>query len=280
MTMTFVDILVTLLVCLLPRFVLSDINHQWRQDVVVVEKSPPGTIVCNVKELALTLAPDNKTRANKHLLRFQIKSSASTATVASSGNGSKLSEENFKINETTGELATRRSLDRDRLCPGLELCSSQLDVQVEKVVALILNKAPLMQCQVYKQKTVFTNVNVSLQWSHQDHDYCNVMTFVLRYVITCCHLKTPQQVTPVEYFQVIGINITLLDVNDHAPTFPSNESRIFLSSNSRKGQLLQLPFALDPDEGRNGSVGYELVGLGNDTLNELDDFLSLEVGAA
>lgn len=83
-----------------------------------------------------------------------------------------------------------------------------------------------------------------------------------------------------EYYQVIGINITLLDINDHAPTFPSNESRIFLSTNSRKGQLLQLPFALDPDEGRNGSVWYELLGVGNDTLHDLDGFLSLEVGAA
>lgn len=131
--MTFVDVLV---IILLPRLVLSDTDHRWRQDAVVVEKSPPGTVVCNVKELALTLAPDNKTRVNKHLLRFRIKTSASSAT--SSGNGSKYSGEDFKINETTGELATKRFLNRDLLCPGLELCIARLDVQVCEETNLLI----------------------------------------------------------------------------------------------------------------------------------------------
>ncbi|XP_030768238.1 cadherin-89D isoform X4 [Sitophilus oryzae] len=57
----------------------------------------------------------------------------------------------------------------------------------------------------------------------------------------------------------VGIEVTLLDANDNSPTFiPANLYEFVVSTEAKKGDLVGLVRAIDPDLGTNGLVTYSL----------------------
>ncbi|KAK2165206.1 hypothetical protein LSH36_53g02016 [Paralvinella palmiformis] len=73
-----------------------------------------------------------------------------------------------------------------------------------------------------------------------------------------CILSFYIEVSPVEYFQIIKINVVILDINDNRPTFQQPRIHLSLSESTPVGSLLQVPMAYDPDSPANGIDHYEV----------------------
>ncbi|KAM8847836.1 protocadherin alpha-8-like isoform 9-T9 [Synchiropus picturatus] len=58
--------------------------------------------------------------------------------------------------------------------------------------------------------------------------------------------------------EVHYVNVEILDVNDHAPTFQDNETRLEISESALPGARFQLQRARDPDSGSNSVQTYKL----------------------
>lgn len=54
------------------------------------------------------------------------------------------------------------------------------------------------------------------------------------------------------------MSIEIVDVNDHAPTFPEKEKRLEISESALPGARYQLQAGRDPDDGTNSVQQYEL----------------------
>ncbi|XP_039201512.1 cadherin EGF LAG seven-pass G-type receptor 3 isoform X1 [Crotalus tigris] len=63
----------------------------------------------------------------------------------------------------------------------------------------------------------------------------------------------PSQRTPVR------IQVSVQDINDNAPVFPAEEFEIFVKENSIVGSVVAQITALDPDEGPNAQIMYQIV---------------------
>ena len=74
-----------------------------------------------------------------------------------------------------------------------------------------------------------------------------------------CVLDVDVAVSPGEYFQVLVVEIELLDVNDNTPTFPSTSMSCVIPESSLPGSTFTLLSASDVDSGENGIQGYELL---------------------
>ena len=85
-----------------------------------------------------------------------------------------------------------------------------------------------------------------------------------------CVLNVNVAVSPGEYFQVIIVEIELLDVNDNTPTFPSPSMTCVIPESSLPGSTFTLLSASDVDSVENGIQGYEL-------LTELRGIFELKV---
>lgn len=59
--------------------------------------------------------------------------------------------------------------------------------------------------------------------------------------------------------EMVQVEITVADVNDHAPRFPRDSVRLAISELSPPGSVFRLPAARDPDAGRFGTQGYSLL---------------------
>ncbi|KAK2165205.1 hypothetical protein LSH36_53g01012 [Paralvinella palmiformis] len=73
-----------------------------------------------------------------------------------------------------------------------------------------------------------------------------------------CILSLDVEVSPVEYFQIIKINVVILDINDNRPTFQQPRIHLSLAESTPVGSLLQVPMAYDPDSPANGIDHYEV----------------------
>ena len=81
---------------------------------------------------------------------------------------------------------------------------------------------------------------------------------VLCPTMVSCPMSFDVGVSPAQYFQVISVRIEILDLNDHAPTFPLNTSYINIMESILPGGSFQLPSASDPDSPANSVQRYEL----------------------
>ena len=66
-------------------------------------------------------------------------------------------------------------------------------------------------------------------------------------------------VQPVDYFEVIKVTLTLIDVNDNDPAFPELETTLHLSENAAPPVSFVLPSAIDPDSGLNTIQSYDII---------------------
>jgi len=75
-----------------------------------------------------------------------------------------------------------------------------------------------------------------------------------------CLAEFDVAIRPLEYFQIIKVAVEILDVNDHAPQFPTRriQHRLAESADPESSGIV-LPSAVDPDAGRNGVRKYEIV---------------------
>ena len=62
-----------------------------------------------------------------------------------------------------------------------------------------------------------------------------------------CQLKFDVAVSPAEHFQVISVNIEVMDTNDHTPVFPQEKVHLTILESSPPGTAFNLPAALDED---------------------------------
>lgn len=74
-----------------------------------------------------------------------------------------------------------------------------------------------------------------------------------------CLAQFDVAIKPIEFFQIVKIAIEIVDVNDHAPEFPTGHThhRIAESADPESSGIV-IPAAIDLDAGRNGVRMYEL----------------------
>lgn len=77
--------------------------------------------------------------------------------------------------------------------------------------------------------------------------------------------------------EVVQVDITITDVNDHAPRFSRASVRLNISELSPPGSAFRLPAAHDPDAASFGVQGYSLVGLPPPTI-DAGTFFQLRYG--
>ncbi|XP_014665412.1 PREDICTED: protocadherin-11 X-linked-like, partial [Priapulus caudatus] len=65
-------------------------------------------------------------------------------------------------------------------------------------------------------------------------------------------------VLPLRHFEIVRVQVEILDVNDHSPTFPQPELHVQISENARVGYTLLLEPAGDDDVLHNAALTYEL----------------------
>ena len=73
-----------------------------------------------------------------------------------------------------------------------------------------------------------------------------------------CELTVDVAITPAQYFQIVNVKVTIIDVNDNAPYFGKTKIVTKISELSLPGVKINLPMAQDPDMGVNGVQGYQL----------------------
>uniref|UniRef100_A0A5F9CXZ9 Protocadherin gamma subfamily A, 4 n=1 Tax=Oryctolagus cuniculus TaxID=9986 RepID=A0A5F9CXZ9_RABIT len=67
--------------------------------------------------------------------------------------------------------------------------------------------------------------------------------------------------------KILGVEVEILDVNDNAPSFGSEQREIKVAENESPGTRFPLPEAFDPDVGVNSLQGYQLSSNGHFSLD-------------
>jgi hypothetical protein len=73
-----------------------------------------------------------------------------------------------------------------------------------------------------------------------------------------CYFSLDIVVQPMRYFRIIRARVEILDVNDHAPTFPRPSVEHRISESAEQGASLPIDPAEDRDAGVNGQCEYRL----------------------
>ncbi len=68
---------------------------------------------------------------------------------------------------------------------------------------------------------------------------------------------------PVNYLEIIGVKINILDLNDHEPEFPEDRITFSVSETVMPGVSFILPPAQDPDSGNYGIQRYDIISSSN-----------------
>ena len=74
-----------------------------------------------------------------------------------------------------------------------------------------------------------------------------------------CLVNLDVAVGPVQYFQIIKINVTIRDINDNIPRFPQQSMSHEMLESTLPGSSFIIPAAQDPDSPPYGIHGYKLV---------------------
>jgi len=94
-----------------------------------------------------------------------------------------------------------------------------------------------------------------------------------------CVMRLDVAVRPLSVFRLITVAITLLDINDHSPTFPMARYQLNVSEAVPTGTALSLPLAEDRDVGINERLEYQLLSRPNDGVFQLVQSLNAADGS-
>ncbi len=78
--------------------------------------------------------------------------------------------------------------------------------------------------------------------------------------LTECFVNFNVLISPAKYFQVVKVNVQILDKNDNQPTFTTNVHYISTIETTLPGTAFPLPVAIDLDTGQNTIQRYKLYG--------------------
>ena len=73
-----------------------------------------------------------------------------------------------------------------------------------------------------------------------------------------CLIKFDVAVQPIQFFQIIKVQLEIIDINDNPPEFPQRRITHHISESAVPGKSFVIPAALDPDSGANAIQEYEL----------------------
>ncbi len=73
-----------------------------------------------------------------------------------------------------------------------------------------------------------------------------------------CDFLIDVAIGPAQFFRVINIKITILDMNDNRPKFTPEKIELKISESTLVGTKFSLPIAVDPDSEENGLQRYDL----------------------
>ena len=73
-----------------------------------------------------------------------------------------------------------------------------------------------------------------------------------------CKMNLDVVVQPFEFFQILKVHITILDLNDDDPSFPDDQIVLSISEGTTPGRSFPIPAADDLDSPRNGIQRYSL----------------------
>ena len=96
-----------------------------------------------------------------------------------------------------------------------------------------------------------------------------------------CDLELSISVKPLQYFQIIKVKIRVLDINDHAPSFPERLVTWSIPENKRIGSRFPVVSAEDQDHGVFGVQIYNMTSSSNkfrlDSVAHADDSFEVSV---
>ena len=118
-----------------------------------------------------------------------------------------------------------------------------------------------------RSKDQRSNVKVTRLSNARRYDY---FVFQLKSVVDrdelcgrqdTCQLEFEVLIGPATLFNIISVNVTIRDINDHHPEFPSTEEPLTLrvSESAAPGTQFQLPAAVDLDSPALGVARYKLL---------------------
>jgi len=101
---------------------------------------------------------------------------------------------------------------------------------------------------------------------------------------TDCVIQLSVAVRPLSVFRLITVVITVVDINDHSPVFPTTSYQLNVSEAASAGASFSLPVAEDRDVEINGQLEYQLLpGPGESvfqlvqSLNVVDGFTDVQL---
>jgi len=65
--------------------------------------------------------------------------------------------------------------------------------------------------------------------------------------VDVCVVRIDVAVRPVDYFRIVRLTVNVIDVNDHAPSFPDRQLTVEVLESAGVGTTIALPLAVDPD---------------------------------
>jgi len=98
--------------------------------------------------------------------------------------------------------------------------------------------------------------------------------------VTDCVIRLDVAVRPLAVFRLIAVNITVVDINDNSPAFPTPVYQLNVSEAVWVGTSFSLPVAEDQDVGVNGRLEYQLLSGSSDSVFQLVQSVNVADGSS
>ena len=77
--------------------------------------------------------------------------------------------------------------------------------------------------------------------------------------LSSCILTADVTIRPLRYYEVIHIELSVMDINDNWPTFQKNRMKLFIPESRARGVVAVVPIATDEDIGTNAVQEYSML---------------------
>jgi len=97
--------------------------------------------------------------------------------------------------------------------------------------------------------------------------------------VISCTIQLDVAVRPLAVFRLIAVNITVIDINDNSPAFPTPGYQLNVSEAVSVEASFSLPVAEDQDVGVNGLLEYQLLPGPSDSVFQLVQSINVADGS-